>query len=221
MNIERQITKRTIADEVAEVLRQRILTGTLPAGMPMRQEHIAQELGVSRIPLREALKQLEAEGFVTIEAHKGAVVAELSVAEVEELFELRVRIETWLLAEAIPHMGEGDFARLDAIIDESRAPDSLAKWGDFNWQFHETLYRAAARPVSIKFLKRIHDNIDRYLRIEITLPAARDRAFRDHEELAALCRIRDVAAAQALLERHIMATAKTLVAKFSGSARAG
>ncbi len=217
MNLERQITKRTIADEVAEVLRRRILSGDLPAGKPIRQEHIAHELGVSRIPLREALKQLEAEGFVTIEAHKGAVVAELSTAEVEELFELRVRIETWLLSKAIPHMGEGDFARLDAIIEESRAPDSLPRWGEFNWRFHEALYRAAGRPVSIKFLRRIHDNIDRYLRIEITLPAARDRAYRDHEELVACCRNRDVAGAMTLLERHILATAKTLMAKFGGS----
>lgn len=217
MNLDRQITKRTIADEVAELLRRRILSGELPAGKPIRQEHIAQELGISRIPLREALKQLEAEGFVLIEAHKGAVVAELSSAEVEELFELRVRIETWLLSRAIPNMGEGDFARLDAIIDESRAPDSLPRWGEFNWRFHEALYRAAGRPVSIKFLKRIHDNIDRYLRIEITLPAARDRAYGDHEQLVVLCRNRDIPAALSLLERHIMATAKTLVAKFSGS----
>ncbi len=217
MNLERQITKRTIADEVAEVLRRRILSGDLPAGKPIRQEHIALELGVSRIPLREALKQLEAEGFVTIEAHKGAVVAELSTAEVEELFELRVRIETWLLSKAIPNMGEGDFARLDAIIEESRAPDSLPRWGEFNWRFHEALYRAAGRPVSIKFLRRIHDNIDRYLRIEITLPAARDRAYRDHEELVACCRNRDVAGALTLLERHITATATTLKAKFGGS----
>src|SRR5262245_65995160 len=88
--------KRTIADQVAEVIRQRILSGQLKGGQPIRQEHLAAEMGVSRIPLREALKQLAAEGFVTLDSHKGAVVAELSVDEVEELLHLRLRLHTWL-----------------------------------------------------------------------------------------------------------------------------
>src|SRR5215510_6858495 len=110
--------KRTIADQVAEVVRQRILTGQFKGGQPIRQEHLAAELGVSRIPLREALKQLAAEGFVTITSHKGAVVAELSVAEAEELFEIRLRLETWLLALAIPAMSEDDLAALEENMRE-------------------------------------------------------------------------------------------------------
>jgi len=167
--VNRPITRRTVAAEAAEILRQRILTGDLKSGQPIRQEQIAQELGVSRIPLREALKQLEAEGFVTIEPHKGAVVSTLSLAEVEELFELRIHLESWLLRDAIPRMREADFAQLDAIIDESRLPDNLAHWGDINWRLHEAMYRPAGKPISLKFLKRIHDNLDRYLRLQITL----------------------------------------------------
>lgn len=204
--------KRTIADQVAELLRQRILGGQLKGGQPIRQEHLAAELGVSRIPLREALKQLAAEGFVTLTSHKGAVVAELSVAEVEELFDLRLRLETWLLRLSVPLMGEAELAELDSILEAQRRPDVLPRWGELNWQLHETMYRAANRPVTLKLLKNIHDKIDRYLRLEITMRAGRDRGLAEHEALVASCRARDVTAAVALLERHIRETARGLVA---------
>jgi len=208
--MNRPIERRTIAAEAAEILRQRILSGELRAGQPIRQEQIAQEMGVSRIPLREALKQLEAEGFVTIAPHKGAVVSTLSAEEAEELFALRLQLEAWLLRDAIPRMREADFAHLDAIIDESRAPDNLARWGELNWQFHEALYRPAGRPLSLKVLKRIHDNLDRYLRLQIAITRDWDRAYRDHQDFVALSRERNVEAALALLENHILGTAKAL-----------
>jgi len=205
------LSKRTMAEQVADLLRQRILSGALPAGTPIRQEHLAAELGISRIPLREALKQLEAEGFVTIASHKGATVAPLSVPEIEELFQLRLRLETWILGLALPRLAEADFAALDQLIAEQRAPDSLPRWGELNWRFHEVMYRPAERPLTLKMLKRIHDNIDRYLRLEVSLSAGRNRAYREHEELLAHCRKGDVAAALDLLERHIQQTAKSLI----------
>jgi DNA-binding GntR family transcriptional regulator len=205
------LSKRTMAEQVADLLRQRILSGALPAGTPIRQEHLAAELGISRIPLREALKQLEAEGFVTIASHKGATVAPLSVPEIEELFQLRLRLETWILGLALPRLAEADFAALDQLIAEQRAPDSLPRWGELNWRFHEVMYRPADRPLTLKMLKRIHDNIDRYLRLEVSLSAGRNRAYREHEELLAHCRKGDVAAALDLLERHIQQTAKSLI----------
>jgi DNA-binding GntR family transcriptional regulator len=208
--MNRPIERRTVAAEAAEILRQRILSGEIRAGQPIRQEQIAQEMGVSRIPLREALKQLEAEGFVTIAPHKGAVVSTLSAEEAEELFALRLQLEDWLLRDAIPRMREADFAHLDAIIDESRAPDNLARWGELNWQFHEALYRPAGRPLSLRFLKRIHDNLDRYLRLQIAVTRDWDRAYRDHQDLVALSREGNVEAALALLKEHILGTATAL-----------
>jgi DNA-binding GntR family transcriptional regulator len=208
--------KRTIADQVAELIRQRILSGRLKGGQPIRQEHLAAELGVSRIPLREALKQLAAEGFVAIASHKGAVVAELSVEEVEELFDLRLRLETWLLELAMPAMTDAQVAELEANLEEQRRPDVLPRWGELNWRLHETMYQAADRPITLKLLKNIHDKIDRYLRLEITMRAGRDRGLSEHEALVACCRRRDTPAAVALLERHIKETARGLIAALKG-----
>jgi DNA-binding GntR family transcriptional regulator len=204
--------KRTIADQVAEVVRQRILTGQLKGGQPIRQEHLAAELGVSRIPLREALKQLADEGFVTITSHKGAVVAELSIAEVEELFDIRLKLESWLLQLAIPVMTERDLAALERNLEEQRRPDILPRWGDVNWRFHEIMYLPASRPITLKLLKNIHDKIDRYLRLEVTMRSGFNRELREHDGLIASCRTRDVAAAVSLLERHIRDTARGLIA---------
>lgn len=204
--------KRTIADQVAELIRQRILSGQLKGGQPIRQEHLAAELGVSRIPLREALKQLAAEGFVTIASHKGAVVAELSVKEVEELFDLRLRLESWLLELAMPAMTAAQLVELDANLREQHRPDVLPRWGELNWRLHEIMYQAADRPITLKLLKNIHDKIDRYLRLEITMRAGRDRGLAEHEALVEFCRQRDVAGALALLERHIKETKRGLIA---------
>ena len=207
------LTRRTVAEQAADVIRDRILTGHLAAGTPIRQEHLAADLGISRIPLREALKQLEAEGLVTIEPHKGATVAALSIAEIEELFQLRLRLETWILSLALPRLGPDDFAALDALIAEQKAPDNLARWGDLNWHFHEVMYRPAERPVTMKMLKRIHDNIDRYLRFEISSSNGRARALHEHETLLAFCRSGDVAKAIDLLEAHIQQTAESLISR--------
>lgn len=204
--------KRTIADQVAELLRHRILTGQLRGGQPIRQEHLAAELGVSRIPLREALKQLAAEGFVTIASHKGAVVAELSVAEVEELFDLRLRLETWLLELAMPTMAAAEIAELEANLKEQRRPDVLPRWGELNWHLHEIMYRPAGRPITLRLLKNIHDKIDRYLRLEVTMRAGRDRGLAEHEALVTACRKRDLPGALTLLERHIKETKRSLIA---------
>ena len=204
--------KRTIADQVAELVRQRILTGQLKGGQPIRQEHLAAELGVSRIPLREALKQLAAEGFVAITSHKGAVVAELSIAEIEELFDIRLKLEAWLLQLAISAMTDRDLAALEKNMEEQRKPDVLPRWGDVNWRFHEIMYLPASRPITLKLLKNIHDKIDRYLRLEVTMRSGFDRALREHDSPIAFCRSRDVPAAVSLLERHIRETARGLIA---------
>src|SRR3954462_13104423 len=98
------IQRQTIASMTVEALRERILRGDYPEGEPLRQDALADELGVSRIPVREALRQLEAEGLVTFNPHRGAVVSSLSLDEIVELFELRADIECDLLARAVPRM---------------------------------------------------------------------------------------------------------------------
>jgi len=109
-------------------------------------------------------------------------------------------------------MTDRDLAALEKNMEEQRKPDVLPRWGDVNWRFHEIMYLPASRPITLKLLKNIHDKIDRYLRLEVTMRSGFDRALREHDSLIAFCRSRDVPAAVSLLERHIRETARGLIA---------
>ncbi len=120
------------------------MRGDFPEGEPLRQDALADELGVSRIPVREALRQLEAEGLVTFSPHRGAVVSSLSLNEIDELFELRAEIECDLLRRAIPVATREAFRASDAKSSTNSAtrsePGSRSRWGPLNWHFHAALY---------------------------------------------------------------------------------
>ncbi|MGL4975720.1 MAG: GntR family transcriptional regulator, partial [Bosea sp. (in: a-proteobacteria)] len=106
------LKNRTLSASIAERLRHDILSGVQPAGMQLRQDMLATTFGVSRIPVREALFQLEAEGLVRIEPHKGAVVAGLSAEEVDDVFELRLILEPRLLQSSCAQLTAADFVEL-------------------------------------------------------------------------------------------------------------
>jgi len=213
--IHRQTTVGLVVDE----LRRRIIAGTLKEGQQLRQEALAADLGVSRIPVREALRQLESEGFVDIASHRGAVVSKLSIAEIAELFELRIRLECWLLGLAIPGMTAEDLDRAHAALEATIANKRIENWGQLNWAFHEALYRPAARPATLRILERINQNVDRHIRLQISLTAGQLQAHREHRELLELCRRRDARRAIAALERHIAAVRKALEAKLAADDR--
>lgn len=203
------IRRRTTVELVVEELRSQITGGVIGDGEAIHQERIASELGVSRIPLREAMRQLEAEGLITITSHRGGVVSTLSRDQIRELFEIRSCLEPWLLELAIPCMTEADFCALEAVIDKVRSGEQ-EQWGELNWEFHEALYVPAAHPQTIQMLQRIHCNLHRYLRLQISATSGWDKAKNDHQALVAACRTGDVKRATALLQIHIMNAADEL-----------
>lgn len=196
------LDKTTISIQVAQELRRRILAGHYPQGVKLQQEQIAAELGVSRSPVREALGQLEAEGLVVLTPQKGAQVSPISRAEIAELFELRLLVEPHLIALAIPEMTEADLNKATSIISEM-ADISLDGWGDANWRLHEALYAPAGRPGMLKLLRRTHETIGRYIRMQVMATNGRADAHREHQLILDACRKRDVGKAVALLREHI------------------
>lgn len=203
------LDKTTISIQVAQELRRRILAGHYPQGIKLQQEQIAAELGVSRSPVREALGQLEAEGLVVLTPQKGAQVSPISRDEIAELFELRLLVEPHLIALAIPQMTEADLNKATAIISEM-ADVSLDGWGDANWRLHETLYTPAGRPGMVKLLRRTHETIGRYIRMQVMATNGRADAHREHKLILDACRKRDVGKAVALLREHIESAGRML-----------
>lgn len=197
----------TAAEQAADALRRKIISGELPEGFQLRQDALAEEFGVSRIPLREALVQLEGEGLVRIVPHKGAVVSELSIAEIRELFMLRGLLEPLLLKSSASKLTETDFALLDSIVAEYSQElhaQQPSRWGELNTQLHSLLMSRAAQPRTQAIVTSLLQQTDRYTRLQLSLSVeGRLCAQEEHGELVRLCKAGEIRAAAALLRRHI------------------
>ena len=208
------IPRTSLTSAVAEKLREKILRGEIQEGEQLRQDAIAQEFDVSRIPVREALRQLEAEGLIAIVPHRGAIVPLLSCEEIEEIFEMRAILEPEVLRVSIPNLREEDFARAEEILrtyDAAlRSEGDVSEWGRLNWQFHSTLYAGAHRPQFMAVIRNINYSGERYIRLQLYLTRALKRAREEHLLLLKLCRRRDVEGACELLARHIRNAGKSL-----------
>ena len=208
------LQRQTVASMTVEALRERILRGDYPEGEPLRQDALADELGVSRIPVREALRQLEAEGLVTFSPHRGAVVSTLSLEEIEELFELRADIECELLRRAIPNTGAEHLTRANDLLDEfdaALADRESERWGPLNWRFHSALYAPARRNLTMGVLQKLHQHSDRYFRMHVVLARGGALANQQHREIVDAVRAQDVKAALRLLRAHILGAGQALV----------
>lgn len=202
--------QRSTPDLIAEALRQAIQHGIFQAGQSLRQDEIANQFGVSRIPVREALRQLEAEGLVTFHPNRGAMVSVLTAMEVQEICEIRLALETTALRLAIPHLSTADCDRAQALLQEAQASDPL-QWAELNWRFHAILYAAANRPRLLGMIKMLHVNIDRYIRMQMQEPSYRERNQTEHRQLLAACRNQETATALEILQQHIIQTTQQLV----------
>lgn len=208
------ITRKTVSHQTADALRERILRGVYPDDTPLRQDALAAEFGVSRIPVREALRQLEAEGLVAFNPHRGAVVSSLSVDEIEELFELRSQIESDLVRRAVPRVTPEDLNRARDILTAYEAAlrrGEVATWGQLNWQFHSTLYAPANRQFTMTIVQRLHQQSDRYLRMQLALTHGESRASHEHRAIFTAVRAHDVKQASSLMRQHILGAGRQLV----------
>jgi DNA-binding GntR family transcriptional regulator len=214
------IQRRTLAEVAANLLRDRILRGDFTAGEPLRQEPLAAELGVSRIPLREAFQRLEAEGLIILSPHRGAVVADLPIAAMPEIFELRALVECDLLARAVPHVSRAHHAaaraaRLD--FESAVAGADIARLGATNLAFHLALYAPAERQRTGLVVERLHQECDRLLRLQLTLTQGGAQAIAEHRELHRAWRDGDVSGAVLLLHLHITGASHRLAGALASS----
>jgi DNA-binding GntR family transcriptional regulator len=201
------IPRQSLASAVAERLREQILTGRLHEGQQLRQDYIAREFQTSRIPVREALSHLAAEGLITIVADRGAVVSSLAPEEIEQIFETRAVLECYMLRQAIPNFTEEDFESAEEILRQYQASlekdSEMPHWGEWNWSFHSTLYAPANRPTMLSFIKTLNANCDRYTRLHLVFTRKLHQAAEAHRILLEACRTKDPEIASAELWRHI------------------
>lgn len=204
---------RTMSGQIISLIRERILSGAYPPGSPLLQDGIAAEFGVSKIPVREALVQLKAEGLIDIFAHRGFQVRPLSMAEAQEVFRLRLRIEPSAAAEGALLAQDADRAEARAALvalNEALAGASPERSGELNRRFHFALITPRAQPITAEIVSRLLTLSQRYVRLHL-LPAGRiRRAETEHTATWEAWARGDAAEVERLVTAHLEETREDL-----------
>jgi DNA-binding GntR family transcriptional regulator len=200
------------ADAVTDALRALILEGTLGIGVQLRQEDLAKRFGVSRIPIREALKQLQAEGLVEHFPNRGSVIATRSVDDLLETLDIRIALEKRALELAIPNMTAKDFKAARDVLAQYDRTLSPRQWTELNLQFHLTLYRPSRRLRLVKMIEDLVRGVSMHLRTHVSHTVGRGDPQAEHKQILKACMDADTDLAVMLLERHIEHTKTALTA---------
>ncbi len=210
------IVVQTLADRIFAIVRERIIAGMIPADRTIRQDALAAELGVSKIPLREAMARLEQEGLLLGVANRGYRIAPLSAAEAEDIYSLRLKLEPAAAARAVGMADDADRASLIAAFEalDRAASDDLARVAICNRQFHTAMVRPIRQPLTIQIIRQLALLAERYVVAHLQ-PAGRDaRAHLEHREQLDAFLAGDAARLQALLDAHIRSTLADLKGGF-------
>lgn len=197
------------AQHLAKALRVSIVSGELSPGAPLRQEELARRYETSRIPVREALRLLQAQGLVHLEPNKGAVVAPLDAAELRENIEMREAAEVLALRTALPHLSNAQIDEAAAIQDEIESSD-VSQYGRLNKSFHMTLYGPCDRPRLLEHIAGLHDIAERCLGVALSQLDYVSRSSTEHRGILDACYARDTEAAITFSSRHILDAGRSL-----------
>ena len=184
----------------------------LPGGMPLRQDEISTTLNVSHIPVREALRQLEAQGLVRIYPNRGAVVTKLCASELANVMDTRIMLETGTLGAAIPLMTDETICKARQYLDEFNEEQNMEYIDSINLKLHFALYEPSGNKVAIGLIDQFHANVDRYLHPFYTkadMPRVKNIA--EHRALIDACEAKDIVLAKAILRTHLESTKRALL----------
>ena len=154
---------RTLGANVSTVLRNAIIQGKLLPGQPLGQEYLARMFGVSRVPIRESLKQLAAEGLIEVEPHKGAIVARLSLEELDEFYGIIWSLETLAMRVGVPLLSDADIAAMKGVVEQLDVVEDPVEWYQLSVSFHRMILIAARWPRCLRIVDECRKNIGRYI----------------------------------------------------------
>lgn len=203
---------QTTSSAVTQLLRQSLDRGRWASGEALRQEEIATELGVSRVPVREALFQLQAEGLLQMVPNKGMYVRTVSESDLRELYRLRWLIECDVLMEAVPLHTPATINRAETVQAALDKAQAVADWIAGDREFHEALYAPAQRPESMAIVRRLRYLVDRFYFARMK-PSTRAKGWQDeHHALLRAVKRKDANAAAKVLRAHLEETQRSALA---------
>lgn len=202
------INKSSLCQQAVDLLRRRIQGSVLAPGQRLDEAALAAELGISRTPLREALKMLSAQGLVRLKPRRGCFVAELSLADLEEIFPIMAMLEGRVAFEAVRKAAPEDLKRLDALhekLEKHAAAGDVDRYYDVNYHFHDALQELAGN----RWLQQLIGDLRKLLRLSrhrsLGLAGRLQASLGEHRALMQALHARNPAAAQRLMKAHLMA----------------
>jgi DNA-binding GntR family transcriptional regulator len=208
------VGRRITADYVADDLREAIQSGVLEDGAVLNQAALAAHFGVSRVPVREAMRQLQAEGLIDAEAHQLAVVRGLSLERIAEAYDNRALLEGYLTERAVPRLTAESIEELREAERIMRPVADHAEWLRLNTAFHHIILQAAGDETGLELVALLRTRSQRYVRMWSGHEGTHQPvdAGREHVEIIECIAAGDPAAARLSVERHIRHTGERLVA---------
>lgn len=202
---------RTAHEYVCRVLRQGILSGQLAGGTRLVQAEIAAELEVSTTPVREALRDLATEGIIHLDAHRGAVVREVDLAEVREVYELRMLLEPFAVRQAVTNVSAAGLKELESLCEQMDTVDDPAEWTRLNREFHTRLVEAAERPRLASMLSQLTDTAAGYVALAVRSdPRLQQTGGEEHAVLLDAIKRADPEEASTITVQHLRSTLEVL-----------
>ncbi|SHE28105.1 DNA-binding transcriptional regulator, GntR family [Ferrithrix thermotolerans DSM 19514] len=193
-------------DQIVELLRRAVRERVILPGQSLNQDELAQKFGVSRIPLREALRTLVGEGLVVMRPGVGAVITELRGKEIEELFELRLQLEPPLTVAAVDRMSASDFAELNTLLIKMSelASDDLDGWASQHYLFHRRLFELAGKRHALRLVTQVQNLVEPYSRVHVSLVGAAEHSKSEHATLLEAIRVGDKEQAESITRNSIL-----------------
>jgi DNA-binding GntR family transcriptional regulator len=209
--------RNTTAKVVAGMLRDQIQEGGLAPGTRLRQNEVAQRFGVSTTPVREAFAQLQAEGLVRIDPHRGAVVFHPTAEDLLEYYEIREVLESLAVTHAIDGLTPQIAKELNELIDRMRRTTDARRWLRLNDEFHLKLYECAKRPHLNSLIDNLRDASTPYIYMFVASRKPSDQANGEHQEILDACVRGDMRAAQRAIRDHLRHASGELAQQLSAT----
>ncbi|EIK97354.1 GntR family transcriptional regulator [Pseudomonas sp. M47T1] len=208
--VSEQVPAHLARSVIEEKLRSAILDGRLPAGMALRQQELATLFGVSRMPVREALRQLEAQSLLKVVMHKGAVVAPLIGEDAVDTYNLRLLLETEALRQSIPNLTPEHIGAARRYIDQLDTETNLSELGRLNRLFHMELYAGTSNRKLLRLIEHELNEEERFLRFHLSTMGLGKPTQQDHIELVDAVHDRDIERAVKVLQHHLTNASNTI-----------
>jgi len=196
-----------IRDRVVHALREAIIAGRLKPGERIRERELVSLLGVSRSPLREAIRILETEGLITSLAHRGARVSELSAVDLHDMLDVRIMLESFAARLFIERLDEAVLRAMEEQVERSRAPGyrvDLQENFDLGLEFHDLLVGACGNRKVVQLHENLRRDQTRYQHFAFARLGRDVRALDEHAEMVAMLRARDLGAVERLMRAHLL-----------------